>query len=124
MGLAGAIERITGHVRLTGPFSEAERRRNLRMDVTTCTLFSARCHNHDIPAERPAGPAVPSPVTPEGGRAGDHAEKAASILSRLGRMPEPMRDIDNTSIRRKATLIAWPCAGPRGPAEPVPQRSR
>jgi len=28
------------------------------MVVTTCTLFGARCHNHDMPAEGPAGATV------------------------------------------------------------------
>ena len=41
MGWLGAIGRVTGHSHLTGPFSGAERRRNLRTDVTTCTLFGA-----------------------------------------------------------------------------------
>jgi hypothetical protein len=36
------------------PLSRAERRRSLRMVVTMCTLFGARCHNHHIPAERSA----------------------------------------------------------------------
>jgi hypothetical protein len=97
-GLAGATGHITGHARLTGPFSGAERRRSLRMDVTTCTLFGARCHNHDIPAERPAGPAVPGPVTPEAAVPEDHTEYVASTLSRLGRMLEPRRDLDNTPL--------------------------
>jgi hypothetical protein len=39
MGWLGAIGRTTGHSRLTGFLTGAERRRSLRMVVTMCTFF-------------------------------------------------------------------------------------
>ena len=47
-GLAGAIRCTAGHVRLAGPLAGAARRRSQGMDVTTCTFYGARCHNHTI----------------------------------------------------------------------------
>jgi hypothetical protein len=48
-GWLGAILRITGNSGPTGPLAEADRRRGVRMVVAACTLFGARCHNHDPP---------------------------------------------------------------------------
>jgi len=45
-GWMSAIWRTAGHLRLTGPFAEAARRRKQGMDVTTCTLFAVESHIH------------------------------------------------------------------------------
>jgi hypothetical protein len=60
--LAGRGWRTTGHSGFTGHVTRAGRRRDLGMSVALCTFFGhtsfgARCHTHDIPAGRPAGPA-------------------------------------------------------------------
>ena len=60
-GWLGGVWRTTDHLDLTGPLPQADGRNDLRMVVTTCTFYGARCHNHDIPAECQR----PAPVTPE-----------------------------------------------------------
>ncbi len=55
------LRRTAGHSRLTGPPTGTGRRAGLRMAVTTCTSYGARCNNHDVP--RSVGVAVPGKIT-------------------------------------------------------------
>jgi hypothetical protein len=55
------LRRTAGHSRLTGPPTGTGRRAGLRMAVTACTSYGARCNNHDVPRSARAGAPGPGP---------------------------------------------------------------